>query len=653
MSIVMTSRSDVATILIIDDAPANLGVIVESLTDHDFRVVIAQEGEEGLERAALVRPDLILLDVLLPGMDGFAVCQRLKAFAGTQDIPVIFMTALDDAEHKITGFAVGGVDYVTKPLQIEEVVARVNTHLHLRMLQKQLEAKNAQLEKYREGLEQRVAERTAELSESNRRLREEIEERKLVEESLALKKFALDQVREAAYLIGENGQFIYVNDECCRASGYSRQELLTMRISDLDPDWSEEEWLSRWYRLREEGGIIAGSRHRTKDGRMFPVELTVNYFEYKGNAYNLTLARDITERKAAEAALRESERKFRTLAENSPDLIIRYDHACRRVYANPAFENLTALTADDALNHMPGHAWCGDLSGNAYKETLRRVMDTRSAAEGLLTWHGPSGQSICYMFHMVPEYDLEGHVLGALVIGRNITALKEAESRLEESRMQLRALAARHDQAREDERKHIARELHDELGQVLTALRMSVSLLRVRFGKEHPALMEHARNMTELVDRNIQVVRNVASTLRPAALDMGVPAALEWLVNEFVTHSGIPCELQVTAATVDLDDHRATAVFRVVQESLTNVARHARASRVKVSLQRMERYYQLEVHDNGCGFDPDCPSKKTLGLVGMRERILMLGGELSIASTPAQGTSLEARIPIRKTLADK
>jgi signal transduction histidine kinase len=134
------------TILIVDDTPANLGLVVECLEDRGFRVVIAQDGEEGLRRAELVRPELILLDVVMPRLDGFEACRRLKALPATRDIPVIFMTSLAETGEKLTGFKAGGVDYVTKPLQIDEVFARVSTHLNLRAMQKQLEAQNGQLQ---------------------------------------------------------------------------------------------------------------------------------------------------------------------------------------------------------------------------------------------------------------------------------------------------------------------------------------------------------------------------------------------------------------------------------------------------------------------------------------------------------------------------
>ena len=146
MTAISAPATDPRTILIVDDTPANVGVVVESLEDRGFRVVVAQDGEEGLQRADLVQPDLILLDVMMPGLDGFDVCRRLKALANTRDIPVIFMTSLTETEDKVTAFKAGGVDYVTKPLRIDEVMARVNAHLNLRAMRKQLEAQNVQLQ---------------------------------------------------------------------------------------------------------------------------------------------------------------------------------------------------------------------------------------------------------------------------------------------------------------------------------------------------------------------------------------------------------------------------------------------------------------------------------------------------------------------------
>ena len=155
----MTEETKLASILIVDDTPANLEVLQDMLASSGFELLIAINGESAIKQAEYANPDIILLDVMMPGIDGFETCRRLKTGESTRDIPVIFMTALSDTADKVQGFGVGGVDYVTKPLQHEEVLARIDTHLTLRNLQRELQAVN-------EGLEKRVEERTAELSDA-------------------------------------------------------------------------------------------------------------------------------------------------------------------------------------------------------------------------------------------------------------------------------------------------------------------------------------------------------------------------------------------------------------------------------------------------------------------------------------------------------
>jgi two-component system sensor histidine kinase/response regulator len=174
----------VATILIIDDTPTNLGMMVGHLEAQGYRVLVAQDGDEGLQRAELTRPDVILLDVMMPGISGFEVCRRLKSRSTTHDIPVIFMTSLTETRDKVAAFAAGAVDYVTKPLQSDEVMARIDTHVKLRTAQAQLESQNALLAIYGEDLEGQVAERTAALHDTNRRLRAEVAERERAEQQV-------------------------------------------------------------------------------------------------------------------------------------------------------------------------------------------------------------------------------------------------------------------------------------------------------------------------------------------------------------------------------------------------------------------------------------------------------------------------------------
>lgn len=634
-------------ILIVDDTTANLRMVGECISDCGYDVAIAQDGDEALRRSVLLRPDLILLDVLLPDVDGFEVCRRLKAHPATRDIPVIFVTALTDTEHKVKGFSVGAIDYVTKPLQIEEVLARIDTHMRLRWLQTALEDKHAELQRSHAELERRVAERTSELREVIRLLTVEIHERAEVEDRLAQKNFALDNVSDGALLLDDHGAILYVNDAACRMTGYACEALMAMHASDFDSDWSCDAYLERRARLRSAGNMVTDMQLRTSDGRLVFVELRENYFEYGGQGYNLMLMRDVSAAKDAESALRESERKFRTLAENSPDVIVRYDLDCRRLYANPAHAALSGMAAEDTLASEPGTPWYGDLSVPAYKDMLRQVMTTGVRTENVMTWHVPGAAPMHYLFHIVPEFGSDGTVQRVLTIGRDITAIKEAERDLRESRFELRELAARQHTAREEERKHIARELHDELGQFLTALRMKISLLRVRFGEHDAELTEHAKSMTELVDRNLQVVRDVAASLRPGVLDMGIESALKWLVADFAGHVGIACTLAVKARDVELDEKSGTTIFRIVQESLTNVARHAEASQVTVTLDSEGEHCRVTVRDDGKGFDP-CRSRRTsLGLLGMRERVFMVGGELDIDSAPGKGTTLVVRVPRR------
>lgn len=354
---------------------------------------------------------------------------------------------------------------------------------------------------------------------------------------------------------------------------------------------------------------------------------------------------DVTEQKRMTKLLQASELEFRALAENSPNIILRYDLDCRLIYANSAFEKETGIPAEEAMYLTPDRHWQATMPVAEYKRKLRGVMET-GAAEILLEWVRPGdGQSISYTFQVVPECTANGEVEGVLAIGHNVTAQREAEQRLEESYEQLRELTTRREEAREEERKRIARDIHDELGQMLTALRMDVSLLRMKFGQDNPALLADVQSVMGRVDATIQVVRNVAAKLRPAVLDMGIVSAMEWQVGEFAKRSGVRCGLSIEEDEVYLDEERATALFRIVQESLTNVARHAQAQNVDITLKREGDSYLLEVRDDGSGFS-DAPEKKTFGLMGIRERVLMLQGEVDISSRPGQGTTVTVRIPV-------
>jgi signal transduction histidine kinase len=219
--------------------------------------------------------------------------------------------------------------------------------------------------------------------------------------------------------------------------------------------------------------------------------------------------------------------------------------------------------------------------------------------------------------------------------------------RLRESEDKLRRLAAHLISIREEERAHIAREIHDELGQVLTGLKMEVTWLAKRL-KDKP-LIEKTDSMCNLIDSTVQTVRKIATGLRPEMLDdMGLVAAVGWQAKEFQKRTGIRCRAKLPAET-KFDSDISTTMFRIFQEILTNVARHSRATRVDIELALGADEVSLEVTDNGVGIqDSELHARKSLGLLGMQERALLFGGDVRVSGSPGHGTRVSVTIPLRK-----
>lgn len=204
------------------------------------------------------------------------------------------------------------------------------------------------------------------------------------------------------------------------------------------------------------------------------------------------------------------------------------------------------------------------------------------------------------------------------------------------------------ERVREEERRAIARELHDELGQHMTALRLGLSLLKMQFGQDNPRLECQVERLVSLTDSAIHSVRTLATSMHASLLTTGLQPALEELRDTFMQQSGVSCQLHCPRDLSGIDMARTAAIFRIVQESLTNAARHAAATRVTVTLKALDGDYILEVFDNGVGFDLKAVERGSLGLTGMRERSLTLGGPVVIFSHPGQGTTVQAFIPRHK-----
>jgi PAS domain S-box-containing protein len=232
------------------------------------------------------------------------------------------------------------------------------------------------------------------------------------------------------------------------------------------------------------------------------------------------------------------------------------------------------------------------------------------------------------------------------LIASDLSEMKRAEQALRASSEQFRNLAAHLLSVREEERARISREVHDELGQSLTAVKMDLAWLAGRLPTRNGEMLRRIRATGQLADSMIQSIRRISTELRPAVLDLGLAAAVEWQVQEFQARSGVQCKVRMLIREV-VTSNVSTAMFRIFQETLTNVGRHAKATRVEVVLQKQQDRLVLLIHDNGQGFDLVDPSlSKSLGLLGMRERAAVLGGQVNISSATGKGTTVAAWIPL-------
>ena len=364
---------------------------------------------------------------------------------------------------------------------------------------------------------------------------------------------------------------------------------------------------------------------------------------------------DITDRKRADEALRVAELHFRQLVQSVQAIVWQGD-------AETMEYSFVSKEAETLLGY-PAERWIGEpefwkshihpddrdstIAGIAAAIQEKRGLELEYrmiAADGRTVW-------LRDMVRLVSEPGKQDELIGVMV---DITQHKHVEEQLRNSREQLRALSARLETVREEERTYLAREIHDELGQVLTALKMDLSLLGRKVfdaGEMVPLelLMDDLRSMSNLLDNTIQSVKKIVTELRPEVLDeLGLRAAVEWQAHEFQSRTHIQCSVSSNLEDSHSEKHRATALFRIFQETLTNIARHAHASQVWVKLHEENGTILLEVRDNGKGItQKEALRSGSLGLVGMRERALLLGGKVNIHGRRAQGTTVTVRIPLR------
>lgn len=344
---------------------------------------------------------------------------------------------------------------------------------------------------------------------------------------------------------------------------------------------------------------------------------------------------DLTDRIELEATLAAREREFRTLVENSPDLIVRYDQDCRRVYVNPAFASMHGQPVQVLLGKTPADTPALDENlGTRLVGAIREVVSTGKMQRVAGSFRRRDGQWREGDLLLVPEADACGQVRTVLGLGRDVTLQRRQEAELERSRGLLRSLLA----------SRISRELREELGQVLTALRLSAGMLRVQYADKLPPLLAASHAMTDLVDRAIGTMRELLRGLQPAALEDGIGAALHWLVQDLRRRYAFECRLHMSEAP-ELGRESAAALFGIVQEALENSVRHAGVNSAELSIQRIGERWELVVRDVGRGFDPAAIGAQSYGLEVMKARSCLLGGELQIISGPAMGVQVRLNFP--------
>lgn len=402
-------------------------------------------------------------------------------------------------------------------------------------------------------------------------------------------------------------------------------------------------------------GRTAHSQLKTKitrkDGSSYPAEIRFLYCPDSVPPVFISLANDTSDRLESARALQLSEERIRAIVSNTPGLVYQFlqrpDGSVTFPYLSKGCHALLGISAE-RLRATPS-LLLQIIIPEDRQSYLRSMTDSAAALCGW-NWEGriwiEKWKDIKWInLRSTPRTLPDGGVQWEGIM-TNITQSKLEQAEIRRSRQQLSELSAHVDTVKEKERTRIAREIHDDLGGNLTAIKMALALLKRRL-PEDPSLTEKTDYVGALVDRTIEAIHRIVVDLRPSILDFGIVAAIDWQAEEFEKQLGIPCEFVSNRKEIGLHPDQATALFRIFQEALTNIGKHAQASRVSVRLTSTRGNVKLEVNDNGRGIGGAEKLKpKSFGIRGMVERASALGGRLSVHSPDGTGTCVTLQIPI-------
>jgi PAS domain S-box-containing protein len=472
-------------------------------------------------------------------------------------------------------------------------------------------------------LQQLVDERTLELDQSERR-----------------HKAIVNALPDMLLVIDGNNCFVDYNNPMGNPTLLPPEEFLGKHVSEvLPPDLAEETLANKETVLREQR-LLTHSYYLSQNG---PKKYFEARYAPQGKTDVLILVRDITETALAEQRIRDSEAKYRTLVEQANDAIFIANLKGELIVVNPAGSRISQYSQEELLQ-MRIH----ELTVQEQLEAMPFKFQELATGAAVT-----SERKLTRKDGSVVDVEITAKMIAAdrfLAFVRDISERKRVEKELLQSREDLRRLSNYIEQVREQERLHISREIHDELGQHLTVLKMDVSRLAKKIQQNDPGWTGDFQEILDAINDMVIVVRRISTELRPGLLDdLGLIAAIDWYGQDFEKRTGIKTSMICSVQEEELPREFNIGIFRIFQESLTNVARHAGADKVDISLVRQGNQLVLLIEDNGRGFEhEEIQHKKTLGIMGMKERAIMMGGSYTIQSANGKGTVVEVVIPLER-----
>ncbi|MEW6195703.1 MAG: PAS domain S-box protein [Bacteroidota bacterium] len=594
------------------DSELNRQALEEDNLDMEFTHVSTKE--EFISALMNNEYDLILSDYHMPNYDAPSALNYVKEHYPS--IPVIILSGtVYDENILVELLKQGARDYVNKNKIAKLPLAVRRTLNEVRILNQQRQVEKA--------------------------LRESEERYRLV----------LENSLDAVLLTAPDGSIYSANHAACEMFQRTEEEISIVGRNGL-VDLSDPR-LHILIEERKRTGKVKGELFMLrKDGTKFPTEISSSIFtDSKGQIRTSMIIRDISERKKAEANLVESEKRYRALFENMTAGFVLFEAVQNEngipidliiLAANDGFEKTTGLKLKDVI----GKNLTKVLPG-IEKDSADWIGTYGKVALTGLSKQFEQGSDLLGVYYSINAYQAGPNQCA--VTFNDISERRRVEQDLLNYHKQLEELTKHLQNAREEEREAIAREIHDEFGQVLTSLKMNLTLMKRKFEVlDKDEFSKSINDMTQLIDRAVQHMRNLITELRPEILDkLGLIPAMEWQIDEFVQRYKIPVSFDCKLEKTEFDKYEKLSVFRILQESLTNITKHSKATEVKITFEKSDNNYLLTIIDNGVGIDETKITSKSFGIIGMKERAKLIGAGLNIESSVGKGTRTILSIPAK------